>query len=100
VLYDGLVEAYALASPQLRAERPPHEGEALDCFVSAYARSRGTRDTPAFRRGLGRLLAADPRIDRYWELTAELSDPSEPTAGAAHDWLCAALDTQTARSAH
>ncbi|MER5905993.1 MerR family transcriptional regulator [Streptomyces mirabilis] len=96
VLYDGLVEAYALASPRLRAQRPPHEGEALDCFVSAYAHSRGTRDTPAFRRGLSRLLAADPRIDRYWELTAELSGPSEPTAGAAHDWLCAALDTQTA----
>ena len=72
----------------------------IDCFVSAYARSRGTRDTPAFRRGLSRLLAADPRIDRYWELTAELSGPSEPTAGAAHDWLCAALDIQTARSAH
>ncbi|MCZ1002571.1 MerR family transcriptional regulator [Streptomyces mirabilis] len=97
VLYDGLVEAYALASPQLRAQRPPHEGEALDCFVSAYARSRGTRDTPAFRRGLSRVLAADPRIDRYWELTAELSSPSEPTAGAAHDWLCAALNAQTSR---
>ncbi|WP_037917974.1 helix-turn-helix domain-containing protein [Actinacidiphila yeochonensis] len=99
VLYDGLIEAYALASPRLRARRAPREGEALDCFVSAYARSRGTRDTPAFRRGLSRTLAADPRIDRYWELTAELSGPSEPTAGAAHDWLCAALAAQTARPA-
>ncbi|MFE2428972.1 MerR family transcriptional regulator [Streptomyces sp. NPDC059373] len=99
VLYDGLREAYALASPELRAQRPPHEGGALDCFVSAYARSRGTRDTPAFRHHLGRLLAADPRIDHYWQLTAELTGPSHPTPGAAHDWLLAALDTQLARPA-
>jgi DNA-binding transcriptional MerR regulator len=98
VLYDGLREAYALASPRMRGQRPPHEGEALDCFVSAYARARGARDTPDFRRRLSTVLAADPRIDRYWQLTAELSDPSEPTAGAAHDWLCAALDTQAVRS--
>jgi hypothetical protein len=99
VLYDGLREAYALASPQLQAQRPPHEGEALDCFVSAYARSRGTRDSPAFRRHLSRLLAADPRIDHYWQLTAELTGPSQPTPGATHDWLLAALDTRTARPA-
>ncbi|MFF4695322.1 helix-turn-helix domain-containing protein [Streptomyces chattanoogensis] len=99
VLYDGLTEAFALASPELRAQRPPREGEALDCFVSAYARSCGTRDTTAFRRLLSRQLAADPRIDRYWQLTAELTGPSAPTPGAAHDWLHAALDTQIAASA-
>jgi hypothetical protein len=99
VLYDGLGEAYALASPELLAQRPPHAGEALDCFVSAYAHSRGTRDTHAFRRRLSAQLAADPRIDVYWQLTAEVSGPSEPTPGAAHDWLCAALDSQTARPA-
>jgi DNA-binding transcriptional MerR regulator len=99
VLYDGLGEAYALASTALRDRRPPGEGEALDCFVSAHARSRGTRDTPAFRRRLGDLLAAEPRIDLYWQLVAELSDPREPTLGAAHDWLRAALDTRTARPA-
>ncbi|MDX6351155.1 MAG: hypothetical protein QOF84_5945 [Streptomyces sp.] len=99
VLYDGLREAYALASPHLRAQRPPHEGEALDCFVSAYARSRGMRDSPAFRHHLGRLLAADPRIDHYWQLTAELTGPSQPTASATHDWLLAALDTRTAHPA-
>jgi hypothetical protein len=99
VLYDGLVEAYALASPQLVAERPPHQGEALDCFVSAYARSRDTRDTPAFRRGLSGLLASDPRIDHYWKLAAELSTSREPTPGATHDWLCTALGDQIARSA-
>ncbi|MER5387072.1 MerR family transcriptional regulator [Streptomyces sp. NPDC002688] len=99
VLYDGLGEAYGLAAGQLRAKRSPREGEALDCFVSAYARSRGTRDTPAFRRRLSGLLAADPRIDRYWNLTAELTGPSEPTPGATHDWLCAALDHQIAQAA-
>lgn len=99
VLYEGLREAYALASPQLRAERSPHEGEALDCFVSAYAAARGVRDTPAFRRRLSGVLASDPRIDHYWRLVAELAGPSRPTAGAAHDWLCAALDGQVARQA-
>ena len=99
VLYDGLIEAYALASPPLLTQRAPHEGQALDCFVAAYAHASGTRDTPAFRRRLSGVLAADPRIDRYWHLTAELTDPSEPTAGAAHDWLCAALDAQIAEPA-
>ncbi|MFF3322393.1 MerR family transcriptional regulator [Streptomyces sp. NPDC002889] len=99
VLYDGLGEAYALASPELRAHRPPREGEALDCFVSAYARSCGMRDTPTFRHRLSAQLVADPRIDHYWQLTAEVSGPSEPTPGAAHDWLCAALEAQTVRSA-
>ncbi|MFJ8076860.1 MerR family transcriptional regulator [Streptomyces sp. NPDC096176] len=99
VLYDGLGEAYELAGKQLLAQRPPHEGEALDCFVSAYAGSHGTRDTPDFRRMLSGQLAMDPRIDHYWELTAEVSGPSQPMPGAAHDWLCAALDIRAARSA-
>ncbi|QNE73461.1 MerR family transcriptional regulator [Streptomyces finlayi] len=98
VLYEGLGEAYALASPELRARRPGREGEALDCFVSAYARSHGTRDTPGFRRGLAAVLSRDPRIDRYWQLVAELTGPSQPTAGAAHDWLLDALDAQTGRT--
>ncbi len=96
VLYDGLSEAYALASTQMRARRAPGDGEALDCFVSAYALSRGTRDTPAFRRRLSGQLAADPRIDHYWDLTAEVTGSSRPTPGAAHDWLRAALDAQVA----
>ncbi|WP_331766250.1 MerR family transcriptional regulator [Embleya sp. NBC_00896] len=99
VLYDGLGETYALASSELRSRRPPHEGEALDSFVSAYACAGGTRDTPTFRRRLSDQLAADPRIDHYWQLAAELSGPSAPTAGAAHDWLRAALDIQVARQA-
>ncbi|MDK1474625.1 MerR family transcriptional regulator [Streptomyces sp. 549] len=98
LLYAGLSEAHALSSPLLRAGRPPSEGEALDCFVSAHAGSCGARDTPVFRHRLSRLLAADPRIDRYWRLVAELSGPSQPTPGAVHDWLCAALAAQTGKS--
>ncbi|MBN6544491.1 MerR family transcriptional regulator, partial [Actinacidiphila bryophytorum] len=52
VLYQGLEEAYALAAPHLRAGRAPQPGEALDCFVAAYATSQQVRDTPAFRHGL------------------------------------------------
>ncbi|WP_377270166.1 MerR family transcriptional regulator [Peterkaempfera sp. SMS 1(5)a] len=102
VLYDGLGEAYALAAADLRAERPPQKGEALDCFVAAHAGSRGVRDTPDFRQRLGSVLAetADPVVGRYWQLAGELSaapsGPPEPTMGAAHDWLIAALEEQTA----
>ncbi|MFD5632060.1 MerR family transcriptional regulator [Streptomyces sp. NPDC127072] len=104
VLYAGLAEAYELAGAQLRAqlraEREPGPGEALDGFVAAYVSAYGARDTPDFRRVLAGQLAADPRIDRYWELVAEVitprGGPAEPTPGSAHDWLCAALDGQTA----
>ncbi|MFD5871400.1 MerR family transcriptional regulator [Streptomyces sp. NPDC060322] len=95
VLYAGLAEAYALAATEMRGDREPCPGEALDGFVDAYASARTTADTPDFRRALSRQLAVDPRIDRYWELTAELTGPPEPTPGAAHDWLCAALDADT-----
>ena len=110
VLYQGLGEAYALASAELRARRPPQQGGALDCFVAAHAGSRGLRDTPAFRQRLVGTLAqtTDPVVERYWRLTAELAgspcDPLadvpaghvEPTMGAAHHWLRIALDAQTA----
>ncbi|GAA0659979.1 MerR family transcriptional regulator [Kitasatospora atroaurantiaca] len=105
VLYEGLGEAYALASANLRAQRPPHEDGALDCFVSAHARARGLRDTPDFRRQLSGVLAqtADPVMARYWQLTKELSaspsGPPEPNMGTAHYWLHTALDSQVARSA-
>lgn len=96
VLYDGLAEAFTLAAPAISADRPPAPGAALDCFVSAYATSLGTADTPAFRHRLSRELAADPRIDHYWHLTAQLSTPATPTAGASHTWLREALDAQVA----
>ncbi|MGW3957543.1 helix-turn-helix domain-containing protein [Streptomyces sp. NPDC004752] len=103
VLYAGLAEAYELAGVQLRRGRPPHPGEALDGFVAAYTSAYGTRDTPAFRRLLAGQLAADPRIDRYWELTAVvLTSPGrqpEPTPGSAHDWLLGALAGQSGDAA-
>lgn len=95
VLYDGLVTAYALAYAHMRARRTPEPGEALDCFVDAYAMSRGTGDSTAFRRALRGQLAADPRVDHYWQQVAVIrtprSGPPEPTPGAAHDWLTEAL---------
>ncbi|QKW11304.1 MerR family transcriptional regulator [Streptomyces sp. NA04227] len=99
VLYDGLGEAHLLAAPELRARRTPFEGEALDCFVGAYAAASGQRDTADFRRQLRQLLAADPRIDHYWNLVAKVSGPDRPTPGATHDWLLEALDTHLARAA-
>ncbi|MFD3337465.1 MerR family transcriptional regulator [Streptomyces sp. NPDC058700] len=95
-LYTGLAHAYDLASAEIRKGAQPCSGEALDGFIDAYASTYGTHDTPAFRRVLVGQLAADPRIDRYWDLTAEVinapdSHP-EPTPGSAHDWLLKALD--------
>ncbi|MFD4125368.1 MerR family transcriptional regulator [Streptomyces globisporus] len=98
VLYAGLAEAYDLAGAEQRRGAEPSPGEALDGFVDAYASTYGARDTPAFRRVLAGRLADDPRIDRYWELTAEVisapGGPPEPTPGSAHDWLLAALEAQ------
>jgi DNA-binding transcriptional MerR regulator len=98
VLYAGLAEAYELAGGELRRGAVPAGGEALDGFVDAYASTYGAHDTPDFRRLLAGRLAADPRIDRYWDLTAQvISAPvgrPEPTPGSAHDWLLAALDAQ------
>ncbi|MEU9954060.1 MerR family transcriptional regulator [Streptomyces sp. NPDC047939] len=100
ILYAGLAQAYELAGAQLRRSAEPRPGEELDSFVDAYASAYGSRDTPAFRRLLTGQLAADPRIDRYWELTADVitapGGPREPTPGTAHDWLFAALGAQTA----
>ncbi|MEU0126424.1 MerR family transcriptional regulator [Streptomyces sp. NPDC006289] len=99
VLYAGLAEAYDLAATQMRRGVGPQAGDALEGFVDAYARAHNTPDTPGFRRVLAGRLAADPRIDRYWELTAEIiGEPCgtpEPTPGTAHDWLLAALETQS-----
>jgi hypothetical protein len=98
LLYDGLREAYDLAAPALLEGRGPAAGEALDCFVGAHARAQGRRDTPAFRRDLGRDLAADdhPAQRRYWALVAELT--TVPTLGAVNAWLSSALTAQPAEA--
>ncbi|WP_166022809.1 MerR family transcriptional regulator [Streptomyces chilikensis] len=101
VLYAGLDLAYGLAGGELRRGAEPRPGEALDGFVDAYAGAYGARDTPAFRRLLAGRLAADPRVDGYWELTAEVitapGSRPEPTPGSAHDWLLVALDADLGR---
>ncbi|MFE3740739.1 hypothetical protein [Streptomyces sp. NPDC059134] len=96
VLFEGLGEAFDLASAELRARRRPYGGDALDCFVAAHARTYGARDTPVFRQRLRVLLTvtADPVLDRYWALSGELSGPLEPTLGAAQEWLRAALEAE------
>ncbi|MFI2376172.1 MerR family transcriptional regulator [Streptomyces sp. NPDC018964] len=103
VLYEGLAEAYELAGPQLRRVRDPYPGEALDAYVAAYASAYGSRDTREFRRLLAARLAAGPRLDRYWELTAVVLTPPgsrpEPTPGSADDWLRAALERDNAAAA-
>lgn len=103
VLYAGLAEAYELTGPQLRLARDPLPGEALDAYVAVYARVYGSRDTREFRRLLAARLAAGPRLDRYWELTAVVLTPpggrAEPTPGAADDWLRAALEWDNAKAA-
>ncbi|OII68800.1 MerR family transcriptional regulator [Streptomyces sp. CC77] len=93
VLYEGLSEAFTLASTAVREAARPGPGDALDCFVAAYAGAASSRDTPAFRRSLHRQLAGEPRLDGYWRLVAELSPPGTVTPGAAHDWLAEALGT-------
>ncbi|XVQ08239.1 MerR family transcriptional regulator [Spirillospora sp. CA-255316] len=88
----GIDEACAMAAPGLLAGDPPAPGAAVDRLVMAHAEVRGGRDTPEFRRGLyDRLVAeADPDIDRYWSLNAEVTgDPV--TLGAVHGWLVKGL---------
>ncbi|MFD9244459.1 MerR family transcriptional regulator, partial [Streptomyces sp. NPDC059556] len=96
VLYEGLAEAYALASAELAAGRALREGTALDCFVGAYAHARGTVDSAGFRRGLLPLLALSegPVITRYWKLATGLFAPGEPVPGALHHHLSVALRAQ------
>ncbi|MEU0439421.1 MerR family transcriptional regulator [Streptomyces sp. NPDC006186] len=102
VLYAGLAEAYELAAVQLRRDRRPRPGEALDGFVAAYAEAYGTADTPGFRRALAPQLADDPRLDGYWRLVSEIVTPPgerpDPTPGEAHDWLLAALHADLAEA--
>ncbi|MFD5739505.1 MerR family transcriptional regulator [Streptomyces massasporeus] len=103
LLYAGLVEAFELAAPHLRRARDPQPGEALDAYVAAYASAYRSRDTHDFRRLLAARLSADPRLDRYWELTAVVLTPPgsspQPTPGTADDWLRTALQRDNAEAA-
>ncbi|MEU0213866.1 MerR family transcriptional regulator [Streptomyces sp. NPDC006265] len=102
LLYAGLVEAFELAAPHLRRAHDPHPGEALDAYVAAYAGAYRSRDTQEFRRLLAARLSADPRLDRYWELTGIVLTPPDsspqPTPGSADDWLRRALQRDNAQA--
>ncbi|MGW0182760.1 MerR family transcriptional regulator [Nocardia sp. NPDC003345] len=65
----------------------PRAGAELDHFVTAHSVARGTRGTPAFRRRLlGCAADTDPRVRRYWRLTADITG-NPATTGDAHNWL-------------
>ncbi|WP_199823298.1 MerR family transcriptional regulator [Streptomyces sp. NRRL WC-3742] len=91
-LLHGIGEACTLAGPLVQAGEPPAPGPVLDRFVAAHAAARNTTDTPAFRRLLLAHVSTDrdPRMRRYWRLTAEAgADPASPAA--SHLWLTDAL---------
>lgn len=103
LLYAGLAEAFELAAAHLRRAQDPRPGEALDAYVAAYASAYGSRDTHDFRRRLADRLAAEARLDQYWQLAAvvlsEPGGPAQPTPGSADDWLRAALRHDNAAAA-
>lgn len=84
--------ACQLACPLVAAGARPAPGLALDRFVRAHAKARGTTDTPAFRRELNEITAGDrhPRLRRYWHLVGRVSAEPAP-AGVTHTWLLDAL---------
>ncbi|WP_329395339.1 hypothetical protein [Streptomyces melanogenes] len=92
LLEGGVGEVCELARPLVRAGRQPGPGPLLDRFVEVHAATRGTRDSPAFRRALARTGAADrsPGLHRYWELVGEITG-EDVTVGEAHSWLLDSL---------
>ncbi|MFD5338086.1 MerR family transcriptional regulator [Streptomyces hawaiiensis] len=103
LLYAGLMEAFELAAPHLRSAHDPHPGESLDAYVAAYASAYRSRDTREFRRLLAARLSVEPRLDRYWDLTAVVLTPPgsrpQPTPGSTDDWLRTALRLDNAEAA-
>ncbi|GAA1944271.1 MerR family transcriptional regulator [Kitasatospora viridis] len=90
LVYQGADEAYRLALAELARGAEPAPGQALDCYVAAFARGAGRTDDAAFRRELTGLRLTHPAVDRYWSLVGVLHD-GRPTMGDAHDWITAAL---------
>ncbi|MFC0842802.1 MerR family transcriptional regulator [Streptomyces noboritoensis] len=92
LLEGGVGEVCELARPLVRAGRQPGPGPLLDRFVDVHAATRGTRDSPAFRRALTRTGAVDrsPGLHRYWELVGDITG-EDVTVGEAHAWLLDSL---------
>ncbi|MFD8380965.1 MerR family transcriptional regulator [Streptomyces sp. NPDC059679] len=97
LLDGGIGEACELARPLVRAGEQPGPGPLLDRFVEAHATTRGTVDSPTFRRALLRTAAVDrsPGLRRYWELVGDITG-EDVTVGEAHSWLLDSLDRAVA----
>jgi excisionase family DNA binding protein len=97
LLDGGIGETCELARPLVRAGERPGPGALLDRFVEAHATTRGTLDSPAFRRALLRTAAVDrsPGLRRYWELVGDITG-EDVTVGEAHSWLLDSLDRAVA----
>lgn len=93
-LLAGVAEACGMAESQIHAGCAPSSGRALDRFVDAHATARGEHDTPGFRERLRAGRHDDPRTQRYWRLTGEITGATI-TVGAGQLWLYNALDRST-----
>ncbi len=90
-LATAVADVCEIVAPLVAAHERPRPGAELDQYVHAHATARRERDTPRFRRALRTGTAdTDPRLHRYWHLTAEITG-TEATAGAIHYWLSDAL---------
>lgn len=96
-LYIEVGEIMTAVVPRVAQGVRPHGGTELDRFVAAHAAARGQHDSPHFREWLLRdATDTDPRIRRYWSLTAELLGP-RITVGQAHNWVYEALSAGAAQ---
>ncbi|WP_330253497.1 MerR family transcriptional regulator [Nocardia sp. NBC_00565] len=90
-LLTAVADSYSAAALLVAANEKPCPGVELDAYVVAHATTRGEPDTLRFRRRLLRAAAdTDPRLHRYWALTAEITG-THATVGAVHYWLLDAL---------
>ncbi|MBF6239825.1 MerR family transcriptional regulator [Nocardia otitidiscaviarum] len=87
---DVMVDVVPLVADGVR----PRPGRELDRFVHAHADARGQQDSPRFREELLGAMVSDPRLHRYWALTAQFLG-TRVTVGRAHDWLLEALGQST-----
>ncbi|WP_200881283.1 MerR family transcriptional regulator [Nocardia otitidiscaviarum] len=87
---DVMVDVVPLVADGVR----PRPGRELDRFVHAHADARGQQDSPRFREELLGATVSDPRLHRYWALTAQFLG-TRVTVGRAHDWLLEALGQST-----
>lgn len=95
LVYQGVGEAYDLARAELARGAAPAPGDAVDAFVSVFARAERKVDNTDFRRELAARPSGPQVMVRYWSLST-LLDP-RPNMGAAHEWITAGLSDWAAR---